>query len=151
MYHTIVLAYDGSAFCAAALVQASRLARLCDAHLHLLSIAPVSGIAALAESVGPGDVWSIEHEDTRQRVLDTVRRLRQDGLNVSASVGAGDPAEEIAAYVRQTQADLLVVGHTHKGMMVRWLQGSVGQQLLEALPCSLLVVSAKTGADDAAQ
>jgi nucleotide-binding universal stress UspA family protein len=79
-----------------------------------------------------------------QRVVEAaVQDLHKQGLTVIASVRFGDPAVEIAAYAHEIDADLVVLGHTSKGMLTRWFQGSVGAKLLDHLPCSLLVATGK--------
>lgn len=143
MYRKIVLAYDGSTFSDAALRQGAELAGLCKAELHLLGIVVTTGVMALAESVAPGDVWSVEQQNLQRLVEKAVRDLKDKGLIVLASVRFGDPAEEITAYVHEVKADLVVLGHTSEGMLTHWFQGSVGAKLLDHLPCSLLVVTGK--------
>lgn len=145
MYRKILLAYDGSTFSATALRQGAELASLCKAELHLLSIVITTGSMAIAEAIGPGDVWGLEQQDLQRVVEAAVQDLHSQGLTVIASVRFGDPAIEIAAYAHEVDADLVVLGHTSKGMLTRWFQGSVGAKLLDHLPCSLLVVTAKGG------
>ena len=136
-----MLAYDGSNFSAAALRQGADLATLCKAELHLLSIAVTTGGMAIAEAVGPEDVWGLERRKLEQVVAAAVQDLRSQGLTVIACVRYGDPVIEIAAYAHEIGADLVVLGHTAKGMLTRWLQGSVGAKLLDHLPCSLLIAT----------
>lgn len=143
MYRKILLAYDGATFSAAVLRQGSELARLCKAELHLLSIVITTGSMAIAEAVGPSDVWGLEQQDL-QRVVETAAQdLHSQGLTVVTCIRSGDPAVEIAAYAHEIDADLVVLGHTSKGMLTRWFQGSVGARLLDHLPCSLLVVTGR--------
>jgi nucleotide-binding universal stress UspA family protein len=138
-----VLAYDGSTFSAAVLRQGAELASLCKAELHLLGIVVTTGAMGMAESVGPGDVWGLEQQKLQRVVEAAVQDLHKQGLTVIASVRFGDPAVEIAAYAHEIDADLVVLGHTSKGMLTRWFQGSVGAKLLDHLPCSLLVATGK--------
>jgi nucleotide-binding universal stress UspA family protein len=145
MYRKILLAYDGSTFSAAALSQGAELASLCKAELHLLSIVVTTGSMAIAESVGPGDVWGLEQQNMQRVVEATTQELHSQGLNVIACVRYGDPAVEIAAYAHEINTDLVVLGHTSKGMLTRWFQGSVGAKLLDHLPCSLLVATTGKG------
>jgi len=143
MYRKIVLAYDGSNFSAAALQQGAYLAGLCNAELHLLSIVVTTGGMAIADAAGSEDVWGIEHRQLEHVAQIAVEKLRSQGLTIIASVRYGDPASEIAAYAHEVKANLVVLGHTYKGMLTRWLQGSVGTKLLHHLPCSLLVATDK--------
>lgn len=143
MYRKILLAYDGSTFSAAVLQQGAELASLCKAELHLLSIVVTTGSMAIAEAVGPEDVWGVEQKYLKRVLEAAVQDLRSQGVSVIACVRSGDPAVEIAAYAHEVGADLVVLGHTSKGMLTRWFQGSVGAKLLDHLPCSLLVATGK--------
>jgi len=94
---------------------------------------------AIAESLGPSDVLGFEQRDL-QRVMDAAApAIESRGLAVISCVRFGDPAAEIVAYAREVDADLIVLGHKSRGTLTRWLQGSVGADLLHDLPCSLLV------------
>ena len=143
MYRKILLAYDGSTFSAAVLRQGAELANLCKAELHLLSIVVTTGAMGMAESVGSSDVWGLEQEQLQRVAEAAVQDLHRQGLTVITCVRYGDPAAEIAAYAHEVGADLVVLGHTSKGMLTRWFQGSVGAKLLDHLPCSLLVATGK--------
>jgi nucleotide-binding universal stress UspA family protein len=143
MYQKILLAYDGSTFSAAVLRQGAELANLCKAELHLLSIVVTTGAMGMVESVGSIDVWAMEQEKLQGMVEPAVHDLHQQGLTVVSCVRYGDPAVEIAAYAHEIDADLVVLGHTSKGMLTRWFQGSVGAKLLDDLPCSLLIATGK--------
>ncbi len=143
MYRKILLAYDGSTFSAAVLRQGAELAKLCKAELHLLSIVVTTGAMGMAESIGSSDVWGLEQQSLQPAVEAAVQELHQQGLNVITCVRYGDPAVEIAAYAHEVGADLVVLGHTSKGMLTRWFRGSVGTKLLDHLPCSLLIATGK--------
>lgn len=146
MYRTILLAYDGATYSDHVLQRGAELARLCQAKLHLLSIVVTTGNMAIAGAVGPGDVWGMEQQQLQEVVDKAVQNLQNQGQQVAAQVRSGSPDIEIISYAREINADLVVLGHTSKGMLSRWLQGSVCAKLLDHLPCNLLVV-----ADDASQ
>jgi nucleotide-binding universal stress UspA family protein len=141
MYQKILLAYDGSTFTTAALKQGGQLALLCKAELHLLSIASTSGGMAIGEAAGNQDIWGQAKQELEKAVADVVNVMHEHQLTVITHIQYGDPATEIAAYARKIKADLLVLGHTRKGVLSRWLEGSVGARLLAHLPCSLLVAT----------
>ena len=84
MFRTILVAYDGSTFAAAALREAGDLAHLCKAELHLLGIVATTGFMALAEGTGSMDVWGMERQN-----LTTA----QDAANQTIGTGkaAGGP------------------------------------------------------------
>ena len=110
-----------------------------------MGVVVTTGVGAIAEGYGGGgiDVWGMEQEDL-QHALDTAARdLGGEGLTVSTSIRLGSPGTEIAACAHEIKADLVVVGHTGKGVLARLFQGSVGAELLNNLPCSLLVATGK--------
>jgi nucleotide-binding universal stress UspA family protein len=76
-------------------------------------------------------------------VASAVAELRGQNLTVITRIQYGDPAAEIVAYANQMQADLVVLGYGHRGILSRWFQGSVSAKLLDHLPCSLLVATGK--------
>jgi nucleotide-binding universal stress UspA family protein len=139
MYQTILLAYNGSAHSAAALRQAVDIARGSDAKLHILGIVVTNGSLALAQASGTLDVLHLERERITKAIETVACKLRDEGMSVVFSVREGDPAQQIIHYATQAKADLVVLGNTNKGMIARWLQGSIGAKLLSHLPCSLLI------------
>jgi nucleotide-binding universal stress UspA family protein len=153
MYQKILLAYDSTVSSAAALRQSVDLARHCKAELHLLGvvvITPDDTAAAGASLVGGAmagaypvmnDIWR-QDQAYLQHALDTAAHdLGGQGLSVSTSIRFGSPGIEIATCAHEIKADLVVVGHTGKGVLARLFQGSVGAELLNNLPCSLLVAT----------
>lgn len=141
MYQTILLAYDGATYSEQVLQRGAELARLCQGQLHLLSIVNTTGNMAIAEAVGTTDVWGLEQEKLQAIVDKAVEELQKQGLHVVACIRNGVPESDIISYAREINADLVILGHTSKGMLSRWLQGSVCAKLLDHLPCNLLVVS----------
>ena len=143
MYQKILVAYDGSAVSKVALHQAAGICRLCDAELHLLGIVATTGYMALAEGTGPIDLWGTERKQIAAALESAASDLGGQGLNVITSIREGDPANEIIASAYELKADLAVLGHSDKGVLARWLEGSVGAKLLRDLPCSLLIATGK--------
>lgn len=143
MFQKILLAYNGSVHSAAALQQAADLARLSSAELHILGIVVTSGAIAFAQAEGTIDIVEVERSRIKQAIETAATELSGQGINVAYSIRKGDPAEEIVNHAYKIKADLAVLGHTDKGVIARWFQGSIGAQLLSHLPCSLLIVTHK--------
>ena len=139
MYSRIVLAYDGTREGRTALREGALLAKGCAAQVFLLSVIGDTAGVQIGESALPGAV-------DRQR--DTYRSILQEGLERLEAVGfrdpvarlvEGEPARVIAAFAREVQADLVVVGHRRQSAFARWWAGSANANLLEYLGCSILV------------
>jgi len=77
---------------------------------------------------------------------EAMTRLRELGFQAKGKVVVGEPAPEIAAYAREVEADLVVVGHQRKGLWQRWWSGQTGSYLSDHLACSLLI--ARTAVSD---
>jgi nucleotide-binding universal stress UspA family protein len=139
MYQKILLAYNGPTYCTAALRQASDLARLCKAELHLLDIVGTAGWFLIAQSESSLDLLGMERKYVQEALETAARDLAGQGLNVITSIREGEPAIEIVAHAHEIKADLAVLGHSDKGILARWFEGSTGAKLLSDLPCSLLI------------
>jgi nucleotide-binding universal stress UspA family protein len=146
MYQKILVAYDGSSFSGVALRQAASLAQLCKAELHLVGIVATAGIAAMAEGVGGIDIWGMEREALAVAIEKAAQEISGQSLKVKTSIREGIPAKEIATCAAELEADIVVVGHSGKGVLARWLEGSVGEGLLRDLPCNLLVATGSEAA-----
>ena len=143
MYKKILVAYDGSGFSEVALHQAADLARLCKAELNLLGIMAITSISAVAQGTGSIDIWGMERKQIEDALETAARDLASQSLNVMTSIREGNPAIEIISYAHEMKADLVVIGHTDKGVLERLFEGSVGAKLLRDLPCSLLIATGK--------
>jgi nucleotide-binding universal stress UspA family protein len=67
-------------------------------------------------------------------------RLSRAGFKISSDVLLGFPRNEIAAYAKQWQANLVMVGSHGQGAIARFLLGSVAQGVLRAAPCTVEIV-----------
>ena len=138
MYKRILLAYDGSIEGRTALREGALLARQCGAQVFLLSVLVDTGTLLLADVAHAGA--SVQVEDAFTDVLNEgVARLKQLGFDPVAKMVKGEPAEEIGAYARQIEADLIIVGHRRQSAFDRWWSGPRGAYLMDFTNCSLLV------------
>jgi nucleotide-binding universal stress UspA family protein len=141
MYKRILLAYDGSEAGQKALLDCDEIAQWSKAQLHLVAVMPPP--AALIG--GEGFVYDTRGEEEERKRYEAVlaeglRRLAQSGHRAQGEVVMGDAVDEITRYARETDADLIVVGHKHlDSWAARWWRGSVSKTLIEHAPCSVLV------------
>ena len=139
MYRRIMLAYDGSPSGANGLRQASDLARICGAELHILGIVPTSGGFAIAQATGGVDVWGMKRQMIEQALAEAGMGEACRGVSHIITIREGDPAGEIVAHAQAIKADLVVMGHSDRSRFTRWFAGSTASTLLQHLPCSLLI------------
>jgi nucleotide-binding universal stress UspA family protein len=138
MYRRIVLAYDGTREGRTALREGALLARGCGAEVFLLSVVAETAGLQIGESAAP---QAVDHERAAYRAIldEGLERLRAHGADAVGRLVQGEPAKVIAAFAREMQADLVVVGHRPQRGLTRWWSGSTGAYLLDYLGCSLLI------------
>lgn len=146
MFQKIVVAYESSGASEAALRRGAELARACQSELHLLGIVVTSGGLLLDPAYVPDELIEAERRLLLDKLEDTARVFAHAGIRAHTCIRDGLPIAEITAYIKEVKADLAVIGHSDKGVLARWLEGSVGLQLLESLPCSLLIAGERVSA-----
>jgi nucleotide-binding universal stress UspA family protein len=93
----------------------------------------------MLQTEGMSFVPEIEHPEIEQMLDEAEKRLRSAGCTATNEVKRGNPAEQIVVSARESNADLIVLGHRDQGTLARWLNGSVGASILHSPPCSVLV------------
>jgi len=121
--------------------QGRDLARLCNAELHLVGIVAATAYAVSPEVYGVLDLWGTEREALERALEKAAVNLSGEGMEASTHIREGNPAHEIADCSADLDADLVVIGHSDKGILARWLEGSVGAGLVRDLPCNLLIAT----------
>ena len=90
------------------------------------------------------DAWVSQDDYTRYvRYSITRFRARLDvpkGITINEAILSGDPAQELVAYARRTEVDLIAAGSHGHGFVSRLVLGSVTTKLLRSSTCSVLVV-----------
>ena len=138
MHKRILLAYDGSLEGRTALREGALMARQCGAEVFLLSVLVDSATLLLPEVALAGALVHTE-DDFMDILNEGAARLRKLGLDPTAKLVRGQPAEEIGNFARQIGADLIVVGHRRQSAFDRWWSGPKGAYLMDYTDCSLLV------------
>jgi nucleotide-binding universal stress UspA family protein len=138
MYKRILLAYDGTLEGAVALREGALLARCSRAKVFILSVVPQGGGLTLADGVYAA-ATSHQMDSYRDLLARGVARLEQLGLEPEARLVIGEPVKAIAAYAKEAQVDLVVVGHQKKGLLERWWSGASGAYISDYIRCSLLI------------
>ena len=147
MFERILIPYDGSVGAERALDIAIGLARLCDAHLIVLTVyrhhsmleASVSMVRGALEPGGNLD------EAMRSAARDAADHAKTRALDaglkrVSAFIKPGQPARSIVAFAGEKGCDLIVVGSRGLGATEGYLLGSVSHKVTGLAECPVMVV-----------
>jgi len=139
MFHTILVAFDGSPGSLPAFRKALQLARDYQGALHVLSVE--ESVPHYASTHREADT---EESEVASYFQNLHWRARQEaeaaGVEVTTQVARGHAARSIAEAASDLGADLVVIGrHGHPGV-VEHLLGSTSDRVVETAPCSVLVV-----------
>lgn len=143
MYQTIVVGTDGSETAIRAVEHAAQLAQLTGARLHLVTAIPAMPAVVAPEMMqGIPSSWIDANLDAARTVLEAAASdIAEKGVEVTAEVGNGDPADCLLRACDTARADLLVVGNRGMQGARRFLLGSVANRCAHHAACSVLIVS----------
>jgi len=131
MFARLVIGWDGTDQARDALALATLL-RAPDGVATAVCVVP---------STGPGrgaELEEIMRTQAREDADEALAGVRESWLE-TAAVAADSAAQGLDAFAESTQADLIVVGSSHHGMLGQVVTGSVGRRLLHGAPCAVAV------------
>lgn len=138
MFQTIAVGFDDSASAHDALALAGALAGRSTRLLVVCSY-PTGTLTA---RVMPPEHGALGRDDAVAR-LEAARSLLRDRPAVDlVAREASSAAAGLEAAAREAEADLIVVGSSHRGAIGRVLPGSTAAQMLHAAPCAVAVAPA---------
>lgn len=139
---TIVVATDGSEAADAALAAAELIGKKTDCRIHLLSVLEsIPAFIPLPEAMGvPADFETQRAASMREAIDLRARRFDPEGL-WSTELRIGQPAVEIANFVRQHDASLVIVGANKHTTLGRILGEETAMAIARMVDVPLLVAS----------
>jgi nucleotide-binding universal stress UspA family protein len=137
-FEKILAAIDGSEASDHAFAKALELASLTGATLTALAVE--GPLPACAATIGEVEEVKREKDAFFQRLLAHTRELAESaGVELEVELRPGHAAELIVRMARETQADLIVLGH--KGHFLRdHLLGSTADRVAEHADCPVMIV-----------
>ena len=144
MFQAIVVGTDGSDTAGEAVRQATELARIVGARVHVVSAYEPVGSARLREErrrVPEEMQWLVNPREDVERALDqAAASLRELDVEVSTYARQGDPADAILDVAEEQRADLIVVGNKGMSGAKRFLLGSVPNKVSHHAPCTVMII-----------
>ena len=141
----VLLGFDGSAPAKAAVDLLASLPLGDRARITLLSVLLV-GTTLYRRDIQErlSDAWQEYRRRSSEALEAAADTLRQAAEDVEPRLvdGGSSATDELLEAIGLLAADLIVVGHTGKSTVQRFLLGSVSGHLVEHAPCSVLVVRA---------
>ena len=78
-----------------------------------------------------------------QRLEKLVERARKAGINASAVLRDGDPADQIVRACRASKSDLIIVGTHGRRGLTKFFLGSVAERVVSTASCPVVTVRGK--------
>jgi len=139
VFHTILVAFDGSSGSLPAFRKALQLACKFQGTLHVLSVEEsVPHYASSQKEAGDEETEVVTYfQNLHWRVR---QEAEAAGVEVFTRVARGHAARAITEAASEMGADLVVIGHRGHSGVVERLLGSTTGRVVETASCSVLVV-----------
>lgn len=134
--HTLV-GYDGSETARRSFRFALDIARVGGGHVYVVSVLQVTEGGADTCAVMMNDRCE---EHTLELEVELAGMAPKDKDLYSAEVIYGSPGDVLLAQVQKHAIDHIVIGHTERGSLLRWLLGSVYTDIIERAHVPVTVV-----------
>lgn len=147
MSNIVIIPTDGSKYATNAAERGFELAEKTGATVHALSVGDTNLTHRSSIGGGPGKTEAEVAEIAAGWAEELAESARSYGLEAKSVVKTGNPAEEIAAYAAETDADLLVMGTTGRSGFNPSLVGSTTDKVVRTAPVPVVTVRADGSAD----
>lgn len=142
MYTKILAPLDGSEFSECTLKHVRAVATSCNVPevVLLRVLEPLEGSYAMS------DPWFSEIRDKAQLLAEDylsklTNDLKEDGIAAEGVVVRGRPDEEILAYAKNNQVDLVIMSTHGRSGVSRWFIGSVADRVVRHCVVPVLLIS----------
>ncbi|WP_137288474.1 universal stress protein [Natronorubrum halophilum] len=140
MGNTVIIPTDGSEYAEKAAETGFELAEKLDVTVHALAVGNVN----LAEISSIGGAPPRTTEDVTEIAArwadDLAENAAEYGLEAKAVVRTGVPAEEIADYAAELDADMIVIGTAGRTGLEKRILGSVTDTVVRTAPVPVVTV-----------
>jgi nucleotide-binding universal stress UspA family protein len=134
----VIVGFDASEQSDDALVLGQALAEVYGAELHVAVVLPRTRVPFEGAIAGGQVSAQLEERlyESAQHRLEGTEFIR---ASLDGELGGRSAARALYEYAGEQDADLIVVGSSHRGKVGRILPGSVGESLLRGAPCAVAV------------
>ena len=140
MFKRVLLCYDGTEAGRRALRRGAELAILLGAQVAVLSIVAdgVENAAVLAGAAGQACIVD-ESARCRKLLAESVDWLKTRGVNAEGYLTSGDYLDQIIAFSKRLNVDLIVLGHYPRPSGGSWWSASKRATLADRVKCCIFV------------
>lgn len=147
MYTRVIVPLDGSAVAEQVLPEATELAKLSGAEVHLVRVVDSRTLEQLG---GEGMMWDAgtitslldeEEQAAVAYVKEVAGRLKSENVEATTEVRRGPVVSSLLAATKT--GDLIAITTHGRSGLKRWFLGSVAEDLVRRAPVPVLVVRAR--------
>ena len=140
---TILVPVDFSSHAAQALDHAVGLAKIFDAHVHLLHCYPLTpGSISPYGPIITAEFTQAAQEAATAKLHEWRDKVATEGVEIDEHVTSHFPSEAIARTATEVGADLIVMGTRGLTGLKHVLLGSIAERTIRIAPCPVLTVKA---------
>ncbi|MEW5746063.1 MAG: universal stress protein [Nitrospirota bacterium] len=135
----ILVAHDGSEQANKALREAATIAGKTGGVLNIVTVVPDLCLMEVSDNECKTITESL-FSDAKGSMKKVADEIAARGIKAEILTKEGHPAERIIETIRETGADMVVVGAHGKHGAKKFLLGSVSSKVVEHAPCHVLVI-----------
>jgi len=140
MFHTLLVAIDGSEIGMNALNKAIELARGFKANLHAIYVIETGLISSVPMDNTWEVIYSLLEKEGNETLDKAVKKAADSGITLTKHLLSGHAGNEILNVAGEINADLIIVGSRGKSTVDRLLIGSVSAHVVKYSSVSTMVV-----------
>ena len=136
-WQNILLAYDGSKFSEAALLEAINYAKSYDGSLKIVNAVYTNDeLMAIAP-----DVVDKLVQKAKETMESATEKAVQEGIETETFIREGEPYEVITSLAEELKSNIIIMGSRGKTKLGRILLGSVTSRVIGYAPCPVMVIN----------
>jgi nucleotide-binding universal stress UspA family protein len=141
MFKSICVAFDGSDNAYRAFDFALDLAKLSSpVQLSVVSVAVPPELPDVEASVHLDAVMNQITQDYEERFKRLTQKAQAQNLTIKTAVRTGHVIDQIVAYLKENNCDMVIVGKKGKARIDELLAGSVSKSIVQNAPCTVIIV-----------
>lgn len=144
MYKRVLVPLDGSTKSEVALNVVRQLAKTPGFQVHLLVAINMGQVLfSDRQDTLPTNFQALGNqqlEEARSYLTEIQDQLQAEGIQCQTHVVQQDPRDAIPEVASQNDIELLLMASIGKSNWMRWISGSITEQVLRNAPCPVLVV-----------
>ncbi|MCP4005258.1 MAG: universal stress protein [bacterium] len=144
--NSILVATDFSSHAECALEQATKLASLLGARVHLVFAVHVPVQPLLPEmAIVPADMIGQMREFGRTKAQETANKIEAAGVEYEIHIEEGEPSRVVLDLAERLKIDMIAVGRRGQSALEHVIVGSVAERLLRSADCPVLTAVSEGG------